>query len=447
MKKIVHKNIIEVKKLLIDELTGRIYLVMECFEGDEMFEYISNCGSYSEEKAKDLFKQLLEGIHFLHKKGIVHRDLKPNNILVSKDGKILKITDFNVAKFCDDYQNYDDFKKNNYEMNTYTGTIAFRAPEMFEKLSYSESIDIWAAGCVLYTMLSGEQPFYSEYITDLIILIEKCEYNFDDKGWDLVSKAGKDLIKNLIVKDPKKRLAPKIALKHIWFEDKNENYNSKTKTRNQIQSNLKKNKRRLTKTNLVFDMNKRNSFNRGLSKSKGFDIFIKRVNKHEFHEDDDSCDDYNVNDSYESFNSEEFDIENNVIKENSKEGFSESGNNQKFESGNNHNQFESEKDFKDLSKNNLDSSVDLKKKKKLIHKGNKKNIKNINGNHSKKKYIEKSFKNNDINEIVLKKNSQKKKIDEDNKNDRINNNEINDFLDLQKKKISHVDIEKILNSK
>lgn len=45
-------------------------------------------------------------------------------------------------------------------MNTYTGTIAFRAPEVFKKISYNESIDMWAAGCILYTMLSGRQPFY-----------------------------------------------------------------------------------------------------------------------------------------------------------------------------------------------------------------------------------------------------------------------------------------------
>lgn len=67
----------------------------------------------------------------------------------------MKITDFNVAKFCNDYKNYDMLKQNNYEMNTYTGTIAFRAPEMFLKKPYNESIDMWAAGCVLYTMLCG----------------------------------------------------------------------------------------------------------------------------------------------------------------------------------------------------------------------------------------------------------------------------------------------------
>jgi serine/threonine protein kinase len=53
------------------------------------------------------------------------------------DGLVLKITDFNVAKFVDKYKDYDELKKNNYDMNTYTGTIAFRAPEMFRGDSYS----------------------------------------------------------------------------------------------------------------------------------------------------------------------------------------------------------------------------------------------------------------------------------------------------------------------
>lgn len=74
----------------------------------------------------------------------------------------MKITDFNVAKFFDIYKDFDEMNSDNYEMNTYTGTIAFRAPEMFNGICYNESIDSWAAGCVLYTMLCGYQPFYSQ---------------------------------------------------------------------------------------------------------------------------------------------------------------------------------------------------------------------------------------------------------------------------------------------
>ena len=92
-----------------------------------------------EDVAKNLFRQLLCGIIYLHKNGIIHRDLKPNNILVAtRSGNlVLKITDFNVAKFVDKYHACDILGQNNFEMNTYTGTIAFRAPEMFLMNNYT----------------------------------------------------------------------------------------------------------------------------------------------------------------------------------------------------------------------------------------------------------------------------------------------------------------------
>lgn len=64
------------------------------------------------------------------KKG--HRDLKPNNILVSDDNQDVKITDFNVSKFCDNYKKTPKLK-NKIKMFTYTGTIAFTAPEILER--------------------------------------------------------------------------------------------------------------------------------------------------------------------------------------------------------------------------------------------------------------------------------------------------------------------------
>ena len=74
-----------------------------------------------------------------------HRDLKPANILCSEDGEIVKITDFNISKFCDDTNKKYSFSKN-IKMFTYTGTIAYNAPELFVFGDYNESVDMWSAG-------------------------------------------------------------------------------------------------------------------------------------------------------------------------------------------------------------------------------------------------------------------------------------------------------------
>jgi len=73
---------------------------------------------------------------------VCHRDLKPNNILVSRDGEKLKITDFNVSKFIEKKgKKYTSLSSENYKMWTYTGTIAFTAPEVFmdQEYTYSEN--------------------------------------------------------------------------------------------------------------------------------------------------------------------------------------------------------------------------------------------------------------------------------------------------------------------
>ena len=99
-------------------------------------------------------------------------------------------------------------------------------------------------------------------MNDLIELIKKGEYNFDGKEWKNVSSSAKDLINKLLLTDPKKRFFPAKALKHKWIKNlEKEKANPFSRKSNLfIQGNLKINRRRLTKTNVMEDLKRRGTF-------------------------------------------------------------------------------------------------------------------------------------------------------------------------------------------
>jgi calcium/calmodulin-dependent protein kinase I len=154
MKRLDHENIVRVHDCI--QVKGTVYIVMELVEGMELFEAIASIARYCEDDARKLFYQILQAIKYMHQNGVCHRDIKPSNIMVAKKKKIIKVTDFNISKFA-----------NNESMQTLTGTETFKAPEMLSGKEYSTKVDIWSAGCVLFTLLIGQQPFLEGKITDL----------------------------------------------------------------------------------------------------------------------------------------------------------------------------------------------------------------------------------------------------------------------------------------
>ena len=152
LQKLDHKNIVRVKDFIITDV--EIFMIMEYIKGEELLNRISEIQKYDEMVARKLFKQLLKALKYLKDQGVCHRDIKPSNILVCNDKDQIKLTDFNISKKCEN---------NEFKMLTMIGTEGFKAPELYNQYTYyNEKVDMWAAGCVLYTMLSGYMPFFEE---------------------------------------------------------------------------------------------------------------------------------------------------------------------------------------------------------------------------------------------------------------------------------------------
>lgn len=118
----------------------------------------------------------------------------------------IKIADFGLSKIV-------------WETQTMTpcGTVGYTAPEIVKDERYSKSVDMWALGCVLYTLLCGFPPFYDESIEVLTEKVAKGQYTFLSPWWDDISPSAKDLIKHLLCVDPDKRYTIKEFLAHPWI--------------------------------------------------------------------------------------------------------------------------------------------------------------------------------------------------------------------------------------
>lgn len=102
------------------------------------------------------------------------------------------------------------------------GTVGYTAPEIVKDERYSKSVDMWALGCVLYTLLCGFPPFYDESIQVLTEKVARGQYTFLSPWWDDISKSAQDLVSHLLTVDPDKRYTIREFLNHPWIKQTNE---------------------------------------------------------------------------------------------------------------------------------------------------------------------------------------------------------------------------------
>ena len=130
---------------------------------------------------------------------MAYRDLKPENVLVDKDG-YAKITDFGLSK-----ENIDEHN----QAYSFCGTPEYLAPETLFKTGTGKQSDWWSFGCIVFEMLCGIPPFYTQNRHELYEHIKSREINFMEHEELLKRKASpemRDLIQSLLVKNPAERL-------------------------------------------------------------------------------------------------------------------------------------------------------------------------------------------------------------------------------------------------
>lgn len=206
LRRLKHPNIVQLLDVYEDKAFK--YLVMELVTGGELFDRIVEKGSYTEQDASHLIRQVLEAVDFMHDKGVVHRDLKPENLLYyspADDSKIM-ISDFGLSKTAE-----------SGAMATACGTPGYVAPEVLAQQPYDKEVDVWSIGVIAYILLCGYPPFYDENDSELFRQILKAEYEFDSPYWDDISESAKDFIRHLMCKDVKARYTCKQALEHKWI--------------------------------------------------------------------------------------------------------------------------------------------------------------------------------------------------------------------------------------
>src|SRR2546422_3177944 len=158
-----HPNIAGIYDL--QEASGSRYLVLELVEGETLADRIAR-GPIPVEEALEIAKHICEALEAAHEKGIVHRDLKPANVKITPEGKV-KVLDFGLAKAISGTATATTLSNSPTLVSgtmggAIIGTAAYMSPEQARGREAGQRSDIFAFGCVLYEMLTGEQAFNGE---------------------------------------------------------------------------------------------------------------------------------------------------------------------------------------------------------------------------------------------------------------------------------------------
>eukprot|EP00051_Salpingoeca_urceolata_P012629 m.156099 g.156099 ORF g.156099 m.156099 type:complete len:1478 (-) comp17554_c0_seq1:61-4494(-) len=189
MQSLHHPHIIQMLETF--ETPTEVVVVTEFAHG-ELFHILEDDRILPLEQVRNIARQLVSALQYLHSNRIIHRDMKPQNVLICKGGTV-KLCDFGFARA---------MSANTLVLTSIKGTPLYMAPELVKELPYDHTADLWSLGCILFEVAFGVPPFYTNHIFQLLNQIVKnpikwpTEMDPDFKGF----------LQGLLTKNPSKRL-------------------------------------------------------------------------------------------------------------------------------------------------------------------------------------------------------------------------------------------------
>ncbi|KAK9711583.1 hypothetical protein K7432_007748 [Basidiobolus ranarum] len=212
LKNLNHPHIVSFVSCYDNEET--LWIVMELVTGGDLLAYITEKGTLPEAECKQLFHQICLALQYLHHQGITHRDMKPENILlINQEKNTVKISDFGLAKVVSEQS----------ILQTMCGTLTYLAPEIMSansQKSYSQAVDLWSCGIILYLMLLGSFPFSPSDSPDSHFVKIETPRILTFPEHPNISNEAKNLLTRLLTEDPEKRINIDQTLDHPWFRSK-----------------------------------------------------------------------------------------------------------------------------------------------------------------------------------------------------------------------------------
>jgi calcium-dependent protein kinase len=206
LKDLDHPNIVKIIETF--ECARLCHLVLEYYNGGDLFDRIIKDRRFSELKASLIMRSLLSAVRYFHIMKVCHRDLKPENCLYisTADDSDIKIIDFGLSAITSETEALHDPQ----------GTPYYLAPEVLMG-SYNQKADCWSLGVILYMLFSGTPPFNGSTNEEILLSVYNASLNFRKKAFRAVSPAAKDLISRLLMKDPEYRISAEEAFNHVWI--------------------------------------------------------------------------------------------------------------------------------------------------------------------------------------------------------------------------------------